>query len=415
MAGTVRGRVADMERMGLVSQVEAELERRLSLDLLPEDRSLPSEHKLARTLGVSRGTVREALRRLSARGLVVQHPGRRTRAVPLDEALTLESLSVALDEEGRLRPGRLRLLEGYLALKRELTVELLVACCEKASPAALEELAQACFALGDTAHWDEGEGQWVRQDFALLRQAACSAERMGHVLLIQSLERAFRGMASWVLPLLDSKAVRPWALCAMNALMQKDVQALKQQLPALLQVGDERLLCSLAPKQQPVAACAPPPSVAEPPPGGDSMSSAERGSLAEEVFANLSSSRTGLCEVPPAGDPPAESVYAGTCHGPAHALSRERRPPGTEGNLTADPPAPPVEPGGRLLEPSSSSLPAAGLRRGPPPCCSGSDPHPGEPVLHITAADAGTPVEMEKQGSYPKKLRRPWSASGPRG
>jgi GntR family transcriptional repressor for pyruvate dehydrogenase complex len=337
-----------MERMGLVSQVEAELERRLSLDLLPEDRSLPSEHKLARTLGVSRGTVREALRRLSARGLVVQHPGRRTRAVPLDEALTLESLSVALDKEGRLRPGRLRLLEGYLALKRELTVELLVACCEKASPAELEELAQACFVLGDTAHWDEGQGHWVRQDFALLRQAACTADRMGHVLLIQSLERAFRGMASWVLPLLDSKAVRPWALCARNALMQRDAQALKQQLPALLQVGDERLLRNLEPKQ-PVAACAPPPSVAEPPPGGDSMSSAQRGSLAEEVVPNLSSSRTGLCEVSPAGALPAESVCADTCRGPACDLSRESRPSGTEGNLTADPPAPPVEPGGRLL------------------------------------------------------------------
>jgi GntR family transcriptional repressor for pyruvate dehydrogenase complex len=361
-----------MERMGLVSQVEAELERRLSLDLLPEDRSLPSEHKLARTFGVSRGTVREALRRLSARGLVVQHPGRRTRAVPLDEALTLESLSVALDEEGRLRPGRLRLLEGYLALKRELTVELLVACCEKASPAELEDLAQACFALGDTAHWDEGQGQWVRQDFALLRQAACTADRMGHVLLIQSLERAFRGMASWVLPLLDAKAVRPWALCAMSALTQKNVQALKHQLPPLLQVGDERLLRSLAPEPPPAPVCAPLPSVAEPPPGGDSMSSAERGSLPEEVVPNLSSSRTGLCEVSPAGAPPAESVCADACHGPVRALSRERRPSGTEENLTAGPPAPPVEPGGMLLEPSSSSsLPAAGHRCARPSCCSG--------------------------------------------
>jgi hypothetical protein len=70
----------------------------------------------------------------------------------------------------------------------------------------------------------------------------------------------------WVLPLLDFKAVRPWALCA--------------------------------------------------------MCSAERGSVPEEVVANLSSSRTGLCEVSPAGAPPAESVCAGTCQGPAHALPR---------------------------------------------------------------------------------------------
>jgi hypothetical protein len=41
--------------------------------------------------------------------------------------------------------------------------------------------------------------------------------------------------------------------------------------------------------------------VAEPSPGGDSMSSAERRSLPEEVVLNLSSSRTGLCEVSLAG------------------------------------------------------------------------------------------------------------------
>ncbi len=106
-----------MERMGLVSQVEAELERMLSLDTLPADRSLPSEQKLARHYGVSRGTVREALLRLSTRGLVVQHPGRRTRAVALDEAVSLESLSVALNGEGRAQPGRWRLLEGFFSLK----------------------------------------------------------------------------------------------------------------------------------------------------------------------------------------------------------------------------------------------------------------------------------------------------------
>jgi hypothetical protein len=131
--------------------------------------------------------------------------------------------------------------------------------------------------LRDTAHEDEGQGQWVRQGFALLRLVACTADRMGLVLLIQSLGRAFRGMARGVLPLLDSKAVRPWALCAMNALTQKNLQALKQQLPPLLQVGDEQLLRSLAPEPPLATVCAPLPSVAKPPPGGNSMSSAQRG------------------------------------------------------------------------------------------------------------------------------------------
>ena len=85
-----------MARLGLVGHVEQEIERMISQGMLPEDGFLPAEHSLARRYGVSRTTVREALRLLVARGLVEQHPGRRSRAVALDEAVTLENLSVAL-------------------------------------------------------------------------------------------------------------------------------------------------------------------------------------------------------------------------------------------------------------------------------------------------------------------------------
>jgi GntR family transcriptional repressor for pyruvate dehydrogenase complex len=105
-----------MERMGLVSRVAEELERLISQGLLPEGGLLPSEQTLARRYGVSRPTVREALLRLAVRGLVVQHPGRRSRAVAMDEAVTLENLGVALRGEGPAHPERRRLLEGYLAL-----------------------------------------------------------------------------------------------------------------------------------------------------------------------------------------------------------------------------------------------------------------------------------------------------------
>jgi DNA-binding FadR family transcriptional regulator len=227
--------------------LEGELERIISLGQLPEDGELPSEQTLASRYGVSRSTAREALLRLSARGLVVQHPGRRTRAVALDEALTLENLGMVLHGEGSLSPERRLLLEGYLSLKREVTVELLSACCEHASQAELDRLGQACFALEDTARWGQERSRWVALEFELLRLAAAAARRPGHLLLLQSLERAFRAISERVLPYLDNQSVAAWARCAMHALGDREMQPLRTQLPALLEARDEHVLAALAP------------------------------------------------------------------------------------------------------------------------------------------------------------------------
>lgn len=233
-----------MEPMGLVSRVARDLERLIAQDRLPRDGKLPSERLLSRQYGVSRTTVREALSQLSSRGLIVQHPGRRSRAVALDEIVNLELLGVALKGEGPARPERSRLLEGFLALKRELTVELLAACCERGSKLELDRLADACLALRDAARWEEHRGQWAAWEFELLRQAARVADRPGHLLLIHSLERSFWGMAGRVLPHLDSASICRWAECALYALVEKDVQGLRRDLPPLLEAGDEGLLGS---------------------------------------------------------------------------------------------------------------------------------------------------------------------------
>jgi GntR family transcriptional repressor for pyruvate dehydrogenase complex len=236
-----------MERLGLVTQLERELERTISLGRLPRDGELPSEQTLAQQYGVSRTTAREALLRLAARGLVVQHPGRRTRAVALDEAVTLENLGVALHGEDTTHPQRRRLLEGYLSIKRDTTVELLAICCEQACELELERLTSACFALEDSACWERQRHRWAALEFELLRQAARVADRPGPSLLLQSLERAFRGIHGRVEPYLDSSALHQWARFAREALQQRDARAVRTRLPALLEVCDERVLAARPP------------------------------------------------------------------------------------------------------------------------------------------------------------------------
>nr|WP_253894875.1 VOC family protein [Corallococcus exercitus] len=236
-----------MVRVGLVAYVEEQLERDISLGRLPRNGRLASERMMARWYGVSRGTVREALRRLAARGLVVQHPGRQAQAVALDESLTLENLGLALhgepSEEGR------RLLDGFFSLKRQVLVELLVDCCANASVMDLGPLEDTCFQLWDEARWHPGE-RCAQLEFQLLRLAAQVAARPGHLLLIQSLQRAFRSIAARLLPFMGGEPLREWAICAKNALQDRDMQALQHQLPVLLKACDERVLNDFAPVPQ---------------------------------------------------------------------------------------------------------------------------------------------------------------------
>jgi GntR family transcriptional regulator, transcriptional repressor for pyruvate dehydrogenase complex len=326
-----------MEHKGLVSRVEEDLERTIALGRCPHG-GLPSERVLSRRYGVSRTTIRGALQGLAARGLIVKHPGRQSRTVALDEALTLESLKLALPEEGRPDPDRRRLLEGFFALKQEVTVELLAACCEHAHKEDLDELIGACFALREEAHWKEDRRSWVHKEFELLRLAARAADRPGHVLLIQSLEKAFRGLADRVLPHLDAAAIEQWALAAFNALVERDAQALRQALPALLKAVDAPLLDPIAPvRRRPT----PPPSPAAeptpPPVAEEAVSGADRTNrYACHTSSQPARPTEGLFpqEVVP---PPVPSLVSGAPEdSPAASASRECSPsPTGSGGMVA--------------------------------------------------------------------------------
>lgn len=234
-----------LERAKLARRIEEDLEQAISRGEIHPSGVLPPEQLLARRYGVARGTVREALLRLAARGLILLRQGRQARAVPLEYALTLESVGVALHARGGARPERLRLLEGYFELKRETAVALLVRACEHASNREFEPLLDACFMLRDGTRWDDGSKAWVVREFALLRTAAAAANRPGHLLLVQSLERAFKTMEEALRPHLMSQAVLHWANRTMDWLYDRNVEVLSRDLPPLLLACDEHVLGGL--------------------------------------------------------------------------------------------------------------------------------------------------------------------------
>ncbi|WP_233610151.1 FadR/GntR family transcriptional regulator [Corallococcus sp. AB049A] len=232
---------------GLVAYVEAQIERDIALGRIHPSGQFGSEAKLARHYDVCRGTIREALRRLAARGVVVQRPGRKTRAVPLDESLTLENLGLALHDMHS--PDARWLLEGYFSLRRQVLVELLSDCCARASKRDLDQLGSICFGLWDAARWESG-AYCAQVEFELLRLAARVADRPGHVLLVQSLQRAFMVGAAQLLPLLGGEPLRQWVNCAKDALHDRDTRAIQHELPALMKAHDDLVLDAFAPVLQ---------------------------------------------------------------------------------------------------------------------------------------------------------------------
>jgi hypothetical protein len=145
------------------------------------------------------------------------------------------------------------------------------------------------------------------------------------LLLIHSLERSFRAMAARVLPHLDSEAAQKWAWCAFHALGDRDAQALRRELPALLQAADEGLLDNLAPTRQTVVTPKAPLHVpAEPVPGLSPEPESARGELPGATAANLSACHTGSFQASPiAGSPPELSA----CHTGSSQVSPTAGPP----------------------------------------------------------------------------------------
>ncbi|WP_224242805.1 FadR/GntR family transcriptional regulator [Hyalangium gracile] len=390
-----------MEHKGLVSRVAEQLERTIALGQWPKGR-LPSERQMAQRYGVSRTTIRGALQGLAARGLIVQHPGRQSRTVPLGEALSLESLKLLLPE-GRKDMDRRPLLEGYFALKREVTVELLAACCEHASQQDVELLLNASFALRDEARWQEKRIRWVEREFDLLRLAAQGADRPGHLLLLMSLEKAFRGLADALLPALQPAALQQWAQCVFNALADRDAQALRQQLPALLKAADEPLLDRLAPVRDTHTAPKAPPPAGEVPVSGENAS-------------NWSACHTSSQQVRPTGRGPAHEEGGTNACPPSNRNSPPPPPaPLSAGEFQAAScspasiPAPPTpRSSSRNVRDSLCSAPTLLLAWAPPfsseaPAADEAGPPP--PSLEASAAGDREPVLSESQTALPMDAR----------
>ena len=128
---------------------------------IPAGSRLPSERELSLALGVNRLTLRAALGRLEALGLVATRHGAGTVVTAWREHAGLESLSALI---GSLTPGEpewFDLAVSMLELRRILATEAVALAAERHTPEQLEAIVRAAdeqkTRLGDPIEYARGE------------------------------------------------------------------------------------------------------------------------------------------------------------------------------------------------------------------------------------------------------------------
>jgi GntR family transcriptional repressor for pyruvate dehydrogenase complex len=167
------------ERLDLVQCVVEQLREKILNGAFEPAGFLPAESALARHLLVSRPVVREAMRVLSAQGLVEVSQGRRARVLPADPRASADTLNCLF---ARSKMSALDLIE----LRRVLEVEIAALAAERATEEDLRALEQ----VTETLKAAKASGKLepaVEADVAFHQRLAQATGNRAFALLMQTM------------------------------------------------------------------------------------------------------------------------------------------------------------------------------------------------------------------------------------
>ncbi len=183
---SVLAAIAPVARSSVVDAVSKRLQSEILAGRLVAGSRLPSERELSVALGVNRLTLRAALARLEAQGLIVTRHGAATLVASWRERAGLETLSLVLEA---LEPGDeawQEIVAALLEVRRILVSEAIGLAAARHDPADVEELRKCAAAQAGRVHdviaFAEGEIAFQR---ALVR----AARNVGLELLLNTFAR----------------------------------------------------------------------------------------------------------------------------------------------------------------------------------------------------------------------------------
>jgi GntR family transcriptional repressor for pyruvate dehydrogenase complex len=178
--------IGPVARSSVVDAVADRLRNEILAGRIAAGSRLPSERELSLALGVNRLTLRAALARLEALGLVSTRHGSGTEVVSWRERAGLEALPMVMSSLERDDPALLDLLASLLEIRRVLVSEGVALAAERHT----EEDIRAMKAIAAEQHKNLDDPlAFARGDLALQRVIVRAARNVGFELILNSFTR----------------------------------------------------------------------------------------------------------------------------------------------------------------------------------------------------------------------------------
>jgi GntR family transcriptional repressor for pyruvate dehydrogenase complex len=178
--------IGPVARSSVVDAVSDRLRNEILAGRVAPGSRLPSERELSLALGVNRLTLRAALARLEAMGLVSTRHGSGTEVVAWRERAGLEALPMVMNSLDRSEPAFIELLASLLEIRRVLVSEAVALAAERHTEEDLAEIkaiaAQQQRNLADPL-------AFARGDLSLQRVIVRAARNVGFELILNSFTR----------------------------------------------------------------------------------------------------------------------------------------------------------------------------------------------------------------------------------
>ncbi len=189
-------------RSSVVDAVADRLRNEILAGRLAAGSRLPSERELSLALGVNRLTLRAALARLEAMGLVTTRHGSGTEVAAWRERAGLEALPMVMGSLDPDEPAWLELLTSMLEVRRVLATEAVALAAVRHTDDDIAAMREIAAAQGTRLHDAQA---YARGDLEFQRAVVRAARNVGFELILNSFARFPEEQPALVATLYDKR------------------------------------------------------------------------------------------------------------------------------------------------------------------------------------------------------------------